>query len=240
MNFTYTAYIEMIKLLENMKYNIASYDNYQRYDKCVILRHDIDYRIESAYKLGQIEYKDVGVKSTYFLLLTSDFYNVFSLSSMKMIDGILACGHEIGLHFDEYRYYDLADNRDAIKDKILHEADVLSKAVGTKITKVSMHRPSKVMLNSDMEIPGIINTYNTVFFRDFKYLSDSRRTWREPVEDIIRKSLYKRLQILVHPFWYYDKEINIQESVKRFIDNANVERYLAMDSNISNLSEIMR
>ena len=96
------------------------------------------------------------------------------------------------------------------------------------------------MLNSDMEIPGIINTYNTVFFRDFKYLSDSRRTWREPVEDIIRKSLYKRLQILVHPFWYYDKEINIQESVKRFIDNANVERYLAMDSNISNLSEIMR
>lgn len=122
----------------------------------------------------------------------------------------------------------------------MHEADVLSKAVGTKITKVSMHRPSKVMLNSDMEIPGIINTYNTVFFRDFKYLSDSRRTWREPVEDIIRKSLYKRLQILVHPFWYYDKEINIQESVKRFIDNANVERYLAMDSNISNLSEIMR
>ena len=77
MNFTYRAYVEIIHLLEDMKYEIASYDNYLDYDKCAILRHDVDYMMQNAYKLGQIEY-DRGVKSTYFLLITSDFYNVFS------------------------------------------------------------------------------------------------------------------------------------------------------------------
>lgn len=95
------------------------------------------------------------------------------------------------------------------------------------------------MLHSNMEIPGIVNTYSTVFFREFKYLSDSRRVWREPVEDIIKSCLYNRLQILIHPFWYYEEEMDIQESVKRFIDNANMERYQALDGNISNLSEII-
>lgn len=133
MNFTYRAYVEIIHLLEDMKYEIASYDNYLDYDKCAILRHDVDYMMQNAYKLGQIEY-DRGVKSTYFLLITSDFYNVFSLSSMKIIESIMACGHEIGLHFDESRYPDLEGNGNAIKDKILQEADVLSKAIGKKIT----------------------------------------------------------------------------------------------------------
>lgn len=240
MNFTYKAYVGILDLLKDMKYKIVSYDNYYHFDRCAVVRHDVDYRLQNALEIAQIEREIGGVTSTYFLLVTSDFYNVFSASSMNTIEGILECGHEVGLHFDEMRYPDLSGNEAALKDKIIAEAEALSKAVGKKVTKVSMHRPSKYMLASNMEIPGMINTYSTVFFREFKYLSDSRRVWREPVEDIIRKCLYNKLQILVHPFWYYEEELDIQETVKYFINHANAERYRTMEDNISNLEEIMK
>ena len=238
MNFTYSAYVSFIELLHNMGYKILSYDNFQGENYCVILRHDVDNSLLSAYKLAQVERK-LGVKSTYFLLLTSDFYNVFSLNGMRMIDGILSCGHEIGLHFDEARYPDSLGRIDAVKDRIMEEVGILSKAVGQQITKVSMHRPSKQIIKANLEIPGIVNTYSETFFLKFKYVSDSRHVWREPIEDIIRNRLYKRLQILVHPFWYNEEAADIKESVSKFINNANKERYQIMDENFTDLSEIM-
>ena len=40
-------------------------------------------------------------------------------------------------------------------------------------------------------VPGMINGYGKVYFKEFKYLSDSRRWWREPVEEIIESGQYK-------------------------------------------------
>lgn len=238
LRFTYESYIELIELMQSKDYMITSYDNFKDYSKCIILRHDVDYSLQSAYQLAQIE-QGIGIKSTYFLLLTSDFYNVFSLSSRKKIEGILECGHEIGLHFDETRYPKVLKNINNIKDYILEETNILSKSVGTMITKVSMHRPSKSILEANLKIPGIINTYSDTFCKEFKYISDSRRFWREPIEDIIGCELYNRIQILMHPFWYNRKEMNINESVKVFVNSANMERYKMMDKNISGLCDIM-
>lgn len=156
-----------------------------------------------------------------------------------MLDSILSCGHEIGLHFDEVRYPEAMGNAEAIREKILLEADTLSRAVGRPVTKVSMHRPSKNILESNLTIPGMVNTYSEKFFREFKYLSDSRRRWREPVEEIISEQRYERLQILLHPFWYYEKETDLKESVAFFINSANLERYDELNDNLSNLSEIL-
>ena len=54
----------------------------------------------------------------------------------------------------------------------------------------------------------MINSYGQTFFHDFKYLSDSRRRWREPVEEIIRSGTYDRLHILTHAFWYHKQRIH--------------------------------
>lgn len=238
MQFTYDSYIGLIRLLQEMDYTIASYDNYKNYDKCVILRHDVDYRLRNACELAEFEQLE-DVRSTFFLLLTSDFYNVFSLDSKRAIDRIMKCGHEIGLHFDEVRYPQKMGDTNFIRNKILEEADILSKAIGTSITKVSMHRPSRQIIDSDMQIPGMINTNSYTFFKDIKYVSDSRHIWREPVEDIIRSKQYNRIQIVVHPFWYDKDELDIKEAVCTFINSANAERYQIMNKNISDLSEIM-
>lgn len=158
---------------------------------------------------------------------------------MKVIEGILDCGCEIGLHFDEVRYPEAVGDVNIIRDKILEEVDIFSKIVGMPVTKFSIHRPSKEILGANLKIPGLINTYSDFFYNEFKYVSDSRHLWREPVEDIIGRKLYNRIQILTHPFWYNRDNISIKEMIKTFVNNANKERYQHMDENISDLHSIM-
>ena len=59
-----------------------------------------------------------------------------------------------------------------------------------------MHRPSKDFLEMDLEIPNVINSYQKKFFNDFKYVSDSRMSWRENVEEIVDSEKYSQLHIL--------------------------------------------
>lgn len=103
MNFTYQQYGRMIDLLKSKGYAISSYLNYKDNEKCVILRHDVDNDPEKALELAKYE-NAVGVKSTFFVLLTSPFYNVFSYETNKIIRKIASLGHDIGLHFDELNY----------------------------------------------------------------------------------------------------------------------------------------
>ena len=123
--------------------------------------------------------------------------------------------------------------------RILHERDILASILETPVTTVSMHRPSQATLESDLQIPGMINSYGQTFFHDFKYLSDSRRRWREPVEEIVASGRYDRLHILTHAFWYHQQEEPIEVTVRRFISSANQERYRQMEENITDLASIM-
>ena len=238
MLFTYSAYKDLIGTLNSHGYIPCSYHNYPDYKKCVILRHDIDNSLDAAVKLGEIE-AALGVSSTYFVLLTSDFYNVFSSRSSRSLKKLQDMGHEIGLHFDEVRYGVPMKVDDAIA-AIREEANLLASALNTAVTTVSMHRPSKTILEANLQIPGIVNSYGSTFFHDFKYLSDSRRRWREPVEDIICSEQYDRLHILTHAFWYHDHEESLEESVGNYIKQGVYDRYDQMKENITDLESILK
>ena len=237
MNFTYDAYKRLIQNLSNCNYAIASYKDWENLKRCVILRHDIDNDIEKALELAKVE-KELGVRSTYFVLVTSDFYNIFSAKNEKLLHAISNCGHDIGLHFDEVRYPEIKTAEDA-RDRILEEAKLLSFSVGKPIDVVSMHRPSKMMLEADLEIPGMINSYGKVYFKEFKYVSDSRRRWREPVDEIVKAQTYDRLHILTHAIWYNEVEMDIHDSIFSFVNAGNMLRYKTEQGNISDLQSIM-
>lgn len=237
MQFTYDSYRNLIALLKKHGYHFADYETWQKYPRCVILRHDIDNDIAKAVELGKIE-RDLGVCSTFFVLLTSDFYNVFSDSNGKLLKSITDCGHQIGLHFDEVRYPEIKVPEDA-RDLILREAGLLEKAADVPINCVSMHRPSKMILEADLKIPGMINSYGQTFFKEFKYLSDSRRCWREPVEQVIASEKYERLHILTHAIWYNEKGISLHDSIFNFVNAGNRARYTSERENITDLNSIM-
>lgn len=234
MNFTYDGYRGLIKALTDSGYQIADYHNWEQFHKCVILRHDIDNSIEKALYLAKLE-NELGVKSTFFVLLSSDFYNPASKKSRECLRQLQEYGHEIGLHFDELAYNEDCD----VTVCILNEVHVLSDILNTPITTVSMHRPSQKSLFADYVFPGVINTYSSVFFKDFKYLSDSRRHWREPVLDVIKSGQFDRLHILTHAIWYNEVEESIHDTIKRFVTCANKERYYQESDNIRDIQSIL-
>ena len=238
MNFTYDSYRGLLDLLSIHGYECADYNDWQSHSRCVILRHDIDCDISQAVKFAELE-ADAHWKGTFFVLLRTDAYNPLSRDSVNMLKRIMGYGHEIGLHFDEMSYPREMGDSDKIRQRIRDEAFVLGQMLGTPITCVSMHRPSKTILDADLKIPGMVNSYGQTFFNEFKYLSDSRRRWREPVEEIIKSEDYARLHILTHAFWYNEMEHDMKASLLDFVSRANYERYLMLKDNFTSLEEVL-
>lgn len=237
MDFTYDAYRSLIKLLKEKGYTFADYHNYAEHPRCVIMRHDVDNSLEQSVRLAEVEAQE-GITSTYFVLLRTSFYNPASAQGLAAIRKIHELGHEIGLHFDEVAYSE--EETRSVPELIRQEATILSSICGFPITTVSMHRPSQKTLESNLEIPGMINSYGQVFFHDFKYLSDSRRNWREPVMEIVAEGTQDRLHILTHAFWYHEKSYTIGETVSNFVKRGNMDRYIAMSENIRDIESIMQ
>src|ERR1044072_3232693 len=69
----------------------------------VLWRHDVDYSPNSALRLAMIE-SDLGIKATYFLLIHSEFYNLFEKEVTNHFKCIKEMGHQLGLHFDNSYY----------------------------------------------------------------------------------------------------------------------------------------
>ncbi len=237
MKFTYLSYEKLLNSIIKNNYIFSDYKD--NVEKAVILRHDVDYSLEKTIRIAEIEKKN-NVNSTFFIMLTCDFYNIFSLSGRNVVDKLLSLGHDIGLHFDEMRYPEIIGKPKEIIDKIVLEASILSKVIGKEVTKVSMHRPSKEIIEANLTIPQIVNTYSYKYFSEYKYISDSRRRWREPILDIINGRQYEKIQILIHPFWYNDEELSLEDTIRMYVNSANRERYRNLIDNFTNLFEVMR
>lgn len=239
MRFTYDGYRQFLGLLRENGYAAAGYDSWKEHGRCVILRHDIDMDISSAVRIACLEQEE-RVTSTFFVLLTSDFYNVFSKENSKRLQRILECGHAVGLHFDPARYPETDGNAEALKQKITAEARLLETVVGRDVRAFSMHRPGKGAAGGGLEIPGMADSYGKEFFHGFKYLSDSRKHWREPVDGIVASGRFPRLHILTHPFWYSDMDKDMYTSLNEFVKGAGRQRFDFLKANITDLESVMR
>jgi peptidoglycan/xylan/chitin deacetylase (PgdA/CDA1 family) len=220
-------------------YNITNYHNFHKVDRPCILRHDVDFDVNKALDFANRESKIGGFQSTYFFLVSSDFYNMFAKSTLDVLERILKLGHEVGLHFDEVKYL-AKKNVMKLVDCVEEELYLLGRILGKPIKVVSMHRPSKFTLENDLKLQNAINSYSKVFTNDFKYVSDSRMNWREDVVEIIQSKMYERLHILSHPFWYSDKEQTTRDKIISFINRSKLERYRSISENFRDIEEFVR
>lgn len=236
MQFTCESYAALLKKLDTKGYHFKSYNNWQETDRSVILRHDVDFSLERAVLFSEIEKSAFpkGVQATYFVLVSTNFYNIHSRTSKKQMRQIIDNGGIIGLHFDETQY-DISDELDMQK-YVCEESDILSSAIGEKVNVVSMHRPSEKFLSSDMVFPDIINSYSETYFKGMKYLSDSRRHWRENVDEIIGNGIYQRLHLLTHPFWYMQgREDSLEKTLRNAVLQASLNCYDNLNDNFRDL-----
>ncbi|GGI80017.1 hypothetical protein [Legionella impletisoli] len=220
--FTIECYIELLKRAVN-KFRFLEYSEW---DKCnnenvVFWRHDIDFSLEKAVEMAKIEHENC-IKATYFLLLHSNYYNLFDRNSLGLVREILSYGHSIGLHFD-CNYYKIQSILELI-DWLTFEKNILQKLFNYSIEVFSFHNPSSLtMAFSENTYAGMINTYSKHFKTKVNYCSDSNGFWRfRSLDDVLNDDSINQLQVLTHPVWWTtelymprEKIINLIEMSKK-------------------------
>ena len=186
-----------------------------------LLRHDVDADIQAALIMAELEY-EIGVSSTYFLMLRSPLYNLMSRHSQLADEQILQLGHEVGLHYDQgfdvLRGYSLKQTSEAI----LHESELLEQQFSTSVAAVSFHQPGSAVLQADIDCGALINTYDRNKLTAFAYYSDSNRRLSfakssQSIEDSITSKFPEPLQLLIHPIWWVYADSSTEEVWDRAI-----------------------
>jgi len=195
------------------------YKEENKYDKFIIWRHDVDIELEPVKKIAQIEYEE-GIKSTYFLMIRSKFYNLLNSEGEAIIEILHRYGHEIGLHCD-LNLSRLSDiSYQEVEEIVRRDFSVLDKYFGKNVFKkiVSFHNPPEKIIMHNFD--SFYSTYQKKFFKEIKYLSDSNRLWRsyEP-EYYFEKSNISKYSILLHPIIWYYKGVNMRELLDDYIIN---------------------
>jgi len=231
-NFTLKHYEDICNIITKSQYKICFFNNYSSdFKNVLILRHDVDQSLEQSIKIANIE-SNYNIRSTFFIWLRSPFYNIFEKKYSDIIYEIINLGHQIGLHFDESSYK--IENEIDLNNYIEKEINLIQTYFNINIYAVSMHRPSKWLLNNDVKFDKYINTYAKRFFRDFKYFSDSRRQWKEGcICKKVNVNKYDKLHILIHPFWWIDKDISFNKRMSYFIKDKINKLETDLENNIS-------
>jgi hypothetical protein len=199
----YVVFLNRIKKKYKFKYfneKISKYNN-------IILRHDVDYHIDYALQIANLE-KKLKIKSTYFFLLRSDFYNLLSHESVKKINLIKKLGHQVSIHFDSKIY------KKDVKKNFINEKKLFQDIFKTKVKAISFHRPQPKYLYSKKTFFGTAHSYQKKYMKNIKYFADSQNTFLHgnPLDsEEFRNN--KSMQILIHPIWWFG---NLKKNKKKF------------------------
>lgn len=237
-NFSHDDFRQKICFLKNSTI-ICDYSEVKdSTERFCIIRHDIEYSIDRALELAEIE-SELGVSASYFFQIRNNTYNALSNVNVKKIKKIRSLGHKIGLHVyvDRGSLLNVKNLEDMIKGDIL----ILESFLQCEVDRFSYHRPTIELLNLKINVPEKINAYDNKFFTVFGkedlqegtkvlYLADSNHRWKYgEIEDInFRKN--KKIQILFHPFSWSPRGLDNLNNFKNLLN----ERYNELKADIKN------
>ncbi|HCQ02039.1 MAG TPA: hypothetical protein DIT99_15710 [Candidatus Latescibacteria bacterium] len=195
----------------------------------LIMRHDIDFDLKRALCFAEME-AELGVKSTYFFLLRTDHYNVFSREGTDIVNRILGLGHDMGLHFDCAAYDEDADER-SLASACRFEALMLENWFKYPVSIVSYHRPNQLVMTGDAALSyPLLHTYMKIFTMDIQYYSDSRGQWQFGFPSASDAFMQGRpMHILVHPIWWHEQPVPPYQTLLSYVDTQveSLERSIA-------------
>lgn len=197
----------------NMGYKFCFFDeDVSSISPVIFLRHDIDFSLEHAEKICRVE-NDLGIKSTYFILLNSITYNPQENEHFKVLEFIINSGHRIGLHIEYCNGFD---------KHLRKQVKILELITGTKIKCFSLHNPNTQVVNelNKLSIKDIINVYDNRFTNDITYISDSNQ--RTPcICCFLKREQKENIQILAHPIWWQETDDSCSNIINTHIEKAN-------------------
>ena len=236
--FSYAEYRNIITLVkQNLPIMDFSEVNDEVNSFCV-LRHDIEFSIDRALQMAQIEHEDLNVHSTYTVQLRNNTYNALSQKNIEAIQEIESMGHYIGLHQNPPQM----DDEDLV-DYILKDIETLEHYYGFEVDRFAFHRcgSNPGILEKYVEVPGKINCYSEEFFHYFSgdkpeqlrvhYLADSNHDWKygHPLH-IDYWDLPQKMQLLTHPYSWSEEGYDNISNYTKLIRERNEELLTSMDS----------
>ena len=238
MDFTHEGYRKLLQSLAAAGYEFVRFP--QAHDRMaaatpfVVLRHDVDYDLSAAADMAQIE-AELGVASTYFVMVRTEFYNVFSQAGSQSVREFLANGHDIGLHFDCAAYPHAADAT-TLAAACAQETHLLESWFGQPIETVSIHRPQPNVLTGDpAPTAPLPHTYMDFYTKTLHYVADSRGGWHYG-DPLNQPAFHQRrpMQILVHPIWWRTHPTAPLQTLHDYEDRraAALERSMAANSTL--------
>jgi hypothetical protein len=210
--FTLESYVKLLKYLKK-RYSFFTFCEVDfKATPYLILRHDVDVSPLSALKMAEIE-KNLGIRSTYFILLSGPFYNILEGENAKILQRISKLGHEIGLHFwpEQYRRYE----KDSIKT-LRVEVNLLEHLVGKKVYSIARH--GGVDQDPFAAIDSYINA-NHPYLRGDLFVHESDRAWfsLSGLSTLLNESV-PRAQLLIHSENWQDHKMDRTTLLSRHIE----------------------
>jgi len=212
--FSAEGYATLLAAFAARGYEVRGYTEVEPEKAHLVLRHDVDISLAQAAGMAGLE-KSLGVQSSYFILLRTEFYNPLSAAGLAAIQQIRACGHEIGLHFDASLYSE--DDTD-LEAGVRRECEILESAIDAPVRLISFHRPAEAQIGSVGEIGGRVNVYAARFVSEMGYVSDSRGSWQHglPLDHPAVQEGHA-VQLLTHPIWWMGEGGAPTLQLKRFL-----------------------
>jgi hypothetical protein len=210
-DFTLKAYADVLDLAA-ARYRFIGFGDQSNHNGCALWRHDIDFSPHRALAMAQLESRR-GLRATYFVQLTSPFYNAMDSEIIIRLRRVAALGHDLGLHFEPVG--------DAPEDRLVFEARTLEATLGVPVRAFSLHNPTTYDRTSFVaeNVAGLINASAPAWHRDYSYCSDSNGFWRfRSLIEVIKDPESKNIYALTHPEWWQDIAMPPRDRIRRCIE----------------------
>jgi len=227
--FGLAAYRALLGAFRDRGYAVRGFADAAPAQRHLILRHDIDYSLDAALPMAEME-AELGFHAAYFVLVRSAFYNPAAPDGARVLARLAALGHEIGLHFDAALY---ENDGGALDAAAARECALLEHMTGTPVATISFHRPAPALLGRSGALGGRRHAYEPRFFTEMGYCSDSGGAWHRGAPlDHPAVADGRALQLLTHPIWWQDPPTEPAKRLARFLaDHAcRLDRELAAHS----------
>lgn len=168
-------------------------------ERRIYLRHDVDYSLEMALRLAEVN-AELSIRGTFCVLLRSQIYNLLSDRSLSVLEKMAALDQSLGLHAS---VRPMLPDDGVVESRIRADFECVQSNCSLVSPVCSWHNPTPEVLEGYLSRPtvgGLVNTYSASFVREMPYYSDSNM--RHSVEDFMRvvgDGGSPCMQLLLHP-----------------------------------------
>lgn len=215
--FSRAEYRVLLEAMLNRGYGFVDLEGLASDGRVVFCRHDVDFSLTYAAEMAELEHA-MGVQATYYVLVSTNMYNLARAESRTMLRRMADLGHRVALHFDATKY---AEDRESLEQAAADECGLLEAISGSPVTSLSFHRPTRALLGLEGSFAGRAHTYEPRFFSRVAYVSDSNGGWHHghPLDhDAVKAG--RAIHLLTHPIWWMqDEATSAIPAMERFRHN---------------------